>query len=97
MISNNNEKDQLNYIDLTLNEEEGYYFSLVDLLNAFYKRKYVLFSIFSIIFIVIIGFVFTLPENYKVQLKVNIMQDGLLVNPYRNEIGEVLFVSDRHL
>jgi hypothetical protein len=94
VISNNNEKDQLNYVDLTLNEKEGYYFSLLDLLKAFYKRKYILFSIFSIVFIVIIGFLFNLPENYKVQLKVNLTQDVSIVNPYKNEIGEVLFVSD---
>ena len=50
MISNNNEKDQLNYVDLNLNEKEDYYFSLVYFLNAFYKRKYILFSTFSIVF-----------------------------------------------
>ena len=100
MISNNNEKDQLNYVDLNLNKKEDYYFSLFDLLNAFYKRKYILFSTFSIVFIFIFGFAYIFQDNYKVQLKVNIMQerqDVLPGNPYSNEIGELFFLSGSYI
>jgi len=70
-----NNKNKSNQMGLEVDKKEDYYFSITDLLNAFYKRKVIFIVLFVIYAIGYAIFIASLPTYYKVGLSIDLKTD----------------------
>ena len=95
MILNN--KNKSNKMGLEVDKKEDYYFSITDLLNAFYKRKVIFIVLFITYAIGYTIFIVSLPTYYKVGLSIDLRSTDAWRDISYNFENEILNFFDREL